>query len=112
MADDATFLQKAWNFIYRHALWAILLLFAIYSMAFQQELVKTLYVILSFEALALGLSGLAQFVFTKIDFTADDSDNTKNLGYIFLAVHILVGLVAMGTYIAQFGSSINPGVTP
>lgn len=102
------FFQKAWNFLYRNALWVILLLFAIYSMAFQTELVKTLYVILSFEALALGLSGLAQFVFTKIDFTADDSDNSKNLGYIFLGVHLLVGLVAMGTYIAQFGGSINP----
>lgn len=102
------YLQKVWEFVKRHALWVILLLFAIYSMAFQAELVKTLYVILSFEALALGLSGLAQYVFTKIDFTADDSDNSKTLGYIFLGVHILVGLVAMGTYIAQFGSSVNP----
>lgn len=102
------FMQKAWEFLKRNALWVILLLFAMYSMAFQQELVKTLYVILSFEALALGLSGLAQYVFTKIDFTADDSDNSKTLGYIFLGVHILVGLVAMGTYIAQFGSSVNP----
>ena len=108
MGKELTFYENALSFLKRNVLWVILLLYAIYSMAFQQALLKTLYVILSFEALALGLSGLAQYVFTKIDFTADNSDNSKTLGYIFLGVHILVGLVAMGTYIAQFGSSVNP----
>jgi len=60
---------------------------------------NTLLLILLVESLALSLSGVALFVYSKIDFT--ENIKSSNIGLIFLGVHVCVGLVVIGVYIAQ-----------
>lgn len=48
------------------------------------------------EAVALALSGIAAYSFTKVDFIRQQMYST--LGSIFLGVHICIGLVVMGAY--------------
>lgn len=62
--------------------------------------IRTLLLLVITECTALALSGAAQYVYTKIDFTADNAP--LNLGMIFLGVHILTGLTILGVYLAQF----------
>ena len=61
--------------------------------------INTIFFIIVTETLALAMSGLALFAYSKVDFT-EKSDNS-NIGYIFLGVHVCVGLVVVGVYIAQ-----------
>lgn len=61
--------------------------------------INTLLIIILIESLAIGLSALAVFAYTKIDFI---QTQTNQLGFIFLGVHICVGFVVMGVYLAQF----------
>lgn len=63
--------------------------------------INTILLVTLLECMALALSGLAVFAYTRIDFTRDFSGNT--LGFIFLGVHIAVGLCVLGVYIAQPG---------
>lgn len=64
------------------------------------EELHTLLIIIVVEILAICLSALAVYGFTRIDFTHDMS--TNNLGYIFLGVHICVGFTVLGVYLVQF----------
>ncbi len=61
--------------------------------------INTILFIIITETLALAMSGLALFAYSKVDFT--ENANNSNIGYIFLGVHICVGLVVVGVYIAQ-----------
>jgi hypothetical protein len=63
--------------------------------------VRTLLLIASIETLAIALSGVSAYVYTRIEFTRQIVNS--NLGFIFLGVHICVGLVVLGVYLAQFG---------
>lgn len=89
------------NFIQRHSTWLILGLAALLLLSPCIAEIKTFLLIVTVESLALGLSSISIFVFTKIDFTKELSGS--NLGLIFLGVHLCVGLVVLGVYIAQFG---------
>lgn len=62
--------------------------------------INTILLVVLIEALAMGLSGLAAFAYTRIDFIKEGSHQA--LGYIFLGVHIATGLTVLGVYIAQF----------
>lgn len=61
--------------------------------------IKTFLLILLAECTAIGLSGLAVYAYTKIDFTKRYVGS--NLGLIFIGVHVCTGLVVLGVYLAQ-----------
>ncbi|MBM2817025.1 MAG: hypothetical protein HW421_3787 [Ignavibacteria bacterium] len=88
------------NFFTRHAIWLALGVVAILFLNPGIEEIKTLLLITAVECLAIALSGIAVYVYTKIDFTSYEAMHC--LGWIFLGVHICVGLVVLGVYIAQF----------
>ena len=112
--------SKLFNFITRHLVWVILalvgfiFLWTYYGEFFWQYLAVLIMGIIG-EAMALFLSGVAVFAFTKIAFTrnlteGEDKklDNIEKLGKmiviaaIFVAVHILISTIIGGLYIAQF----------
>jgi len=95
-------MKNIWNFISRHAIWFIIGIISIlfFNPGFAE--IKTMLFITLIESLAIALSGIAVYAYTKIDFTKD-MVNT-NLGFIFLGVHLCIGLVVMGVYIAQFAN--------
>ena len=87
------------NFIARHGSWIITGAAALLLLAPALAEIRTLLLAAAFECLALALSSLAVFVYTKINFIKSRSHHA--LGYIFLGVHICIGLVVIGVYIAQ-----------
>lgn len=114
-------MKDAWNFILRHSTWfglgLISLLLLIWQFGAITEFIRTLLMICTVEAIALALSSVAIFVYTKLDFTAgiiygadkklgsiEQHAFIQVIGNIFLGVHILVGLCVLGVYIAQFTS--------
>jgi len=92
-------MNNIYNFIIRNMMWILLGVVAIFFLNPASPEIKTILIIALVEALAIGLSALAVFAYTKIDFI---KEQTNQLGYIFLGVHICVGFVVMGVYIAQF----------
>jgi hypothetical protein len=95
-------MKEIYDFIKRNIVWLMLGLIAI--LLFKPELaeIKTILLVAAIESLALGLSGVAAYVYTKIDFT--QTHTNSNLGFIFLGVHICIGLTILGVYLAQFGA--------
>jgi drug/metabolite transporter superfamily protein YnfA len=88
------------DFLLRNAAWIILGIVAFFLLGPAIQELRTLFIISATESLAIALSGLAAFAYTKINFIQGRVYNA--LGNIFLAVHLLVGLVVLGVYIAQF----------
>lgn len=64
------------------------------------EELQTLLILILVEVVAVALSAVAAYSFTKVDFTYGIA--TNSLGYIFLGVHICVGLTILGVYLVQF----------
>ena len=62
-------LEKVWGFARRNSLWIALIAAVAVAMNFSHEVINTAMLIVLFEAIALGLSGFAAFVYTKVDFT-------------------------------------------
>jgi hypothetical protein len=90
------------DFIKRHAVWLSLGALALIFLSPGIAELKTILLITAIEALAIALSGIALYVYTKIDFTKDTL--TTNPGLIFLGVHVCVGMIVLGVYLAQFAS--------
>jgi hypothetical protein len=88
------------DFVKRNILWLIGGFLALIILEPELAEIKTLLLIIISECLAIALSGLAQFVYTKIDFIRENA--VSSLGMIFIGVHILCGLTILGVYIAQF----------
>lgn len=84
----------------RYGLLAVVLLFAWLFLLPGIEELHTLLIIVMIEVIAVGLSALAVYSYTKIDFTHELE--TNNLGHIFMGVHICVGLSVLGVYLVQF----------
>ena len=89
------------DFIFRNIIWIMIAGFGFWFLKPQLPEIRTLLMIAVIEAIAVGLSGTAVLVYTKINFLK--SENHQVLGQIFIGVHILVGLAVLGVYIAQFG---------
>jgi hypothetical protein len=89
------------DFAKRHILWFAV--GAVSLLIFRPGLaeVRTMLLIAAIESLAIALSGLALFAYTKVDFTRDVANT--NPGFIFLGVHLSVGLIVLGVYLAQYG---------
>lgn len=87
------------NFVARHSGWLLPGVASIILLAPNLAEIRSLLLASAFECLALAFSGLGAYVYTRINFTKARSYNA--LGYIFLGVHICIGLVVIGVYIAQ-----------
>jgi hypothetical protein len=58
--------------------------------------IKTLLFLIVLESLAIALSSLSSYIFTKLDFIKIQSTNV--LSAIFLSVHLLIGFGVLGIY--------------
>ena len=95
-----TTMNEIWNFAKRNCIWLLLGGLAAWLLVPSLPEVKTLLLISVTEALAIALSGAANYAYTAIDFANDA--NSTNSGLIFLGVHVCIGLVVLGVYLAQF----------
>lgn len=92
--------MKLIDFFKRNIILISIVFAGLIYLGFQDSLLDTLFLIIVVELLAVSLSGLSVYLFTKLDFV--ETDNFLVLGLIFLGVHICVGLVVLGVYIVQF----------
>ncbi len=95
-----TFKEKALDFAKRNTLWLALGCVSLFLLSGSSATLNTLLLLVLIESIALALSSVAAFAYTKIDFSRYAMWNT--LGSIFLGVHICIGLVVMGVYFTQF----------
>ena len=95
-------IEKVFDSIKRNAVWILLIVIALMLIRIDTTEIRTFILIVITECIAMALSGVAQYVYTRIDFTKESANN--NLGYIFLGVHICVGLIILGVYIVQFSN--------
>lgn len=86
------------NSILRNGLWMAISAIVVVILALHLSELRMLMLIVFIELIALALSGIASFVYTKVDFIESRSYNA--LGAIFLGVHFLVGLGVVGLYYA------------
>jgi MFS family permease len=87
------------NFIKRNGLWIAVASVAAILIGPIAATYRTLLIAVLIECLALGLSGLAAFAYTKLDFIKENAEST--LGRIFLGVHICAGLSVLSVYFTQ-----------
>lgn len=95
-------MEDTFDSIKRNAVWILLIVFAVMLIRIDSTEIRTFILIVITESIAIALSGIAQYVYTKIDFTKETANS--NLGFIFLGVHICVGLIILGVYIVQFSN--------
>lgn len=86
------------DFVLRNGLWITIAVIAGALLAPQIGELRMLILIVFIELVALALSSIASYVYTKVDFIESRSYNV--LGAIFLGVHFLVGLGVVGIYYA------------
>lgn len=87
------------NYLKRNIVWLLLVIFSMILLKPAIQEIKTLLIIIISELTAIALSSLATIIYTELDFT---ENNNTNLGFIFLGVHLCVGLTILGSYIVQF----------
>ena len=96
-------MEKILDLIKRNSAWIIPALISLLLLKPAIEEINTILLAVLFESLAISLSGVAAYVYTKIDFVRTYDSNA--LGYIFIGVHFCVGLTVLGVYIAQFSGA-------
>lgn len=105
--------KSIFDFITRHSLTLSIIAIALYFVGFQSQLVQTLLMICAIEGVALALSSLSVYLYTKLNYaTFTGADNELSVmervgmviwtGLLFLGVHILAGLVVFGIYLGNF----------
>lgn len=92
-------MEKILDFLKRNTIWIGLGIISYLLISPSNPEIKTLLLILLIESAAIGLSALAAFCFTKINFI---NEHPGQLGWIFMGVHVCVGFIVLGVYIAQF----------
>ena len=92
---------KAKDFAKRQWITAVLIGFIVFALHVNSQIINTLLLITALETMALILSGIGSYVYTKLDFT---KESPIVLGYIFLAVHLLVSIATLGVYIVEFSN--------
>ncbi len=85
--------------IKRNMIWILLGIFSALLLKPALAEINTILLIVLVESVALAFSGIALFVYSKIDFTKNAE--SMNIGLIFLGVHVCIGLIVIGVYIAQ-----------
>jgi hypothetical protein len=91
--------EKLWDFFIRNLTWLSLAIFSLLLLSPAKAKIRTFFLVISVECLAIVMSAISVKVFTEIDFTKKFENA---LGQIFIGVHICVGLTVLGVYIAQF----------
>lgn len=93
------------SFLGRYALLIAVVLLALYLLNQEatQVALGTIYQLVLIECVAIVLCSLAVIVFTKINFVKEG--NYHVLSYVFLGVHILIGLSVVGIYFVQWAQS-------
>lgn len=70
---------------------------------FQPQEFKVTWLVIWYAILTVGLSNFVLFIYTKVNYHKLDDESTKqSQARIFEAVATLVGLIVLGTYIAQY----------
>lgn len=107
------------SFVARYSITIGLFVLALILFGAGSAEMNTIFLIVAFETLAIVLSSLATFAYTKIRFTSDilskkDDDSSfsaseraamiRTLGQIVLAVHLMVGLCVWSLYLSQFAN--------
>ncbi|MGE5479665.1 MAG: hypothetical protein ACM3U1_04460 [Chloroflexota bacterium] len=87
------------NWIKRNGAWLALALIAAALCRPEATELRIALLAALFEALAIAVSGVALYAYTKIDFLR--ADWREVTAHVFLGVHICLGLVAMGIFFAQ-----------
>jgi hypothetical protein len=100
ISEDA---KTAWHFAFRNIFWIALGILAYWGLGSLTEMRTVILTIVLIESLALGFSGIGAYVFSKMNFT---KDTPIILGFIFLGVHILVGLVTLLVYFTNFATKV------
>jgi len=89
------------NMLKRHWITATMIAVVIALLKIDNQIINTIVLIAALELMAIVFSSIAVFVFTELKFT-DEAPIV--LGFIFLGVHLLVGLACLGVYIVQFAN--------
>lgn len=98
-------IKEVLNWIYRNIIWIILIGVGLFYIQPTFSLLHKLALIVLMEGIAIGLSGVALFCYTKINWTkkilyGGDNELSKMeqlgasivVGAVFVGVHLLVGL--------------------
>jgi len=106
---------KTWDFIKRHSVWILLAVIGVFISFPNSEEIQTIAMLLRAEALALILSMMGLFAYTKINFTkklikgedgiiteTEQTAFTPVIGHVFFGVHFLVGVYYLAVYITKF----------
>ena len=92
---------KSW--IIRNLAWFGIGLLALLYLSFNSQILTTVLISIIFVCLAIGLSGLVAFAYTKLDFIGIKQSNDRPiLGQIFIGVSIIITGILIGVYITQF----------
>jgi len=104
--------ESAIDFVYRNAVWILLIIVGAFIVEPDSNIIKTLALITLLEGLALGFSNVALYVYTSYNVTKylhEGDDGEMNsverhaalhfAGMVIIAVHLLV---AFGWYFIQF----------
>lgn len=94
-------IEKNKDFLRRNITLAFLGMVSIWFLKLEIPEIRALLFAVTTEILAIVFAGISAFVFTNVKFT--ENPQTPNLGLIFLAVHICIGLTLLSVYLAQFG---------
>lgn len=92
------------TFVSRLISWILPIFIALILLKPSGAELKTILLVIVFECIAIALSGLAVFAYTKLNFVHKEA--FACIGRIFLGVHITVGLIVVGVYIAQLGNNM------
>lgn len=84
------------NIILRNSVLLLIGIFALALLSPQTAEIRTLLFLIVLESLAIALSSISSYIFTKLDFIKIQSTNV--LSAIFLSVHLLIGFGVLGIY--------------
>jgi len=84
------------NIIMRNSVLLLIGIFALALLSPQTAEIRTLLFLIVLESLAIALSSISSYIFTKLDFIKIQSTNV--LSAIFLSVHLLIGFGVLGIY--------------
>lgn len=109
--------KKIIDFVLRNSVIIAIVLFALYVITPTTQDLLTLRLIFVYEGVALFLSALGLWTYTKIPFlnlilsgpdkklnSVEQHSAMQVMGDIFKGVHINVGLIVLAVYIAQFAN--------
>lgn len=114
--DYQKYLTNTKNWLIRNGAVIGILVLMLYLMRAGLPEFRTLSLVIALEAVALLLSGVAVWSFTKIDWIQEaiDGGDGKSvmerfagavvIAFIVLSVHILVGLTVFAVYLGQFAN--------